>query len=1858
MDPSRRSSGLAASYLDDNNVSQSSLNTAVSETSGGDEPSRGGRSSSFMMNSGALNEQMRAGGGERFNAAAAAAAIASASALTGAYRSNMQGFGAVPGSVGGVGGNFAQQMGPSNSGPGSTSGMKRKASSPVFGRSASGPAHGGPQSLESLSGSLPSGMEDQLVYGCDSCGKQPLRDMRYHCHVCQDFDLCKECFETRNPPKHNLDHLRSMERIVIRSVPTHTKPLDEAGQLGEASKGAGLNKSQGLSVNTQAAPNQSSGRGVADDDSGGSSASGASGSPATLSADSRTPKRLKTEKDGANKVAPRRSVSQSGAIAGLAMDKMNEELRQCNIQPVTVGRLSTKAANMFMNIMNMGWSKFCDELRSRQPGIKLSRDSIYAQTLAVNAMQLASIPSAKLITEFERERPTVAVTTSMLAAIIDQLMEADEDEWFCSPVPKDEPGYYETVSRPMDLQTVSELLEEGKYPSTSPESLFMAVTKDIYQIWQNALFFNPAAHVVHDRATQLASQSVEVLTQTAFQLRLDIPQSGFTFESKSRSSNLVKSPVAKVAGTGAGAKSSARKSDANDDPNYVPRRNGVDSPRFSTLSTSSGLKRPGSARPGRVGRPPNIDPEAEIVRLQGELERAHARIDKLLALVQAGVSGMQAGSTPPVAAAHVVGKAKEAGRHLVTKMMRFAALGTRLRHHGGPRLARSSAAVVRANGLLSVDDDRWQLQQVQTRMQTQTQTQTRGYKAGKPRRKRQVKSYKQRPTRGPQEDPLNMRGRKARRDYETPLGQLSETRELFDPDNMKEIVMDAELMRQLLSPNPDFSRINEPNAWNPLPGDTTLAEEEDFARKMEEIQQKAHARRRPRLSAGPDPLDDEDGIVPINRRDILGALANKSQNLPGKIEEAFEKNAALGLVPTDRKAQVLSDIARQQIELEVRNGNIDAAVGMVEVLEEAGETSMANSGIEAIISVLAGNAKVHEAADILNELVIQRDREPTVPQVCALIDGLCRNRLHVRARGIWDALSMRFEFEEDIQLNRSLLRLAAAERNGFKARRQLGEFEAGVLDMGALRMNDMGNVHDRREVIMVRDVYHYAMQACARDADNAHHVFDIYKTMRYTHHLPCNDVTLSILINACQTLRDWELAEEIWLDCVQNDGVIPDAMAYSSLLAVYRVIASDEVSAKPKVDYWKKNKPRDYQPLEPYDQARDLIRLLKYLPSDAYFNPHYDKLLIKSSQEHEAADANAKADGLWHEAFADLHIEDRPYFLKQLQKEQLLAHGSEIPLIAQQRAMRNASIEGAQARSLPLHTSSLDGTSDGQEEDYLDADQIMSFGPGAREMGLEMPLMWREEEQQETPDLQEIMARPQTSNLPLEKRQELAQQMDLPDSLLTPVDPEKDPEAVHDLLGLQASPTTKNRMVKEFSAIGYDRDRMARSMADEGEVFGPLDSPPDEESMAMADANDDAEFDTLDDLMAALEGKALAEPIPSGRARLGVPDIPLLVATLRTHGLGKREAQFRVCNMPEEELREHLKFVRSNKHKLPQEVLAMVDREDLQDIERYGVPLDDDDDNEDGHFESDEDSDFDEDEDDVEMTDEEFDQLVREASAKLEKAKQQKWSTSGEDESPSGNPGEKARDKDPRETLQRVWAASNDSAFDEDSAELVDMSNQALLPDVPERENFKSDRAHMYARADAAFAKALNDGITPDVNLLNNYLAVHASGLRMLAAEELFDSLYTQYDVAPDKYTYLSMIKMYARRTKMDKALDLFEESLTKLGGPKKIHPDTAGYLVQYLAKNDRIDESLDMLRFMKAQNFKIHERYVRILRTRCKWLEISTEEGLIPPDPHAWKHTLTIAKAIHRSKHSKKARKRSGRIKHVGHRLTERLYR
>jgi hypothetical protein len=88
------------------------------------------------------------------------------------------------------------------------------------------------------------------------------------------------------------------------------------------------------------------------------------------------------------------------------------------------------------------------------------------------------------------------------SAALEALKHRDNKQWFqvaVDPVKHGCPTYFDVIKQPMDLGTVTEKLNTGKYLQLDE---FAA---DVRLVWDNAMKFNPPEHLVHKEAAELLS---------------------------------------------------------------------------------------------------------------------------------------------------------------------------------------------------------------------------------------------------------------------------------------------------------------------------------------------------------------------------------------------------------------------------------------------------------------------------------------------------------------------------------------------------------------------------------------------------------------------------------------------------------------------------------------------------------------------------------------------------------------------------------------------------------------------------------------------------------------------------------------------------------------------------------------------------------------------------------------------------------------------------------------------------------------------------------------------------------------------------------------------------------------------------------------------------------------------------------------------------------------------------------------------------------------------------------------------------------------------------------------------------------
>ncbi|CAF0841592.1 unnamed protein product [Rotaria sordida] len=60
---------------------------------------------------------------------------------------------------------------------------------------------------------------DKCIYNCNTCRQQC--DIRYHCTVCEDFDLCEKCYNIESNHEHKMDKYNTLNINDKSSIITY-----------------------------------------------------------------------------------------------------------------------------------------------------------------------------------------------------------------------------------------------------------------------------------------------------------------------------------------------------------------------------------------------------------------------------------------------------------------------------------------------------------------------------------------------------------------------------------------------------------------------------------------------------------------------------------------------------------------------------------------------------------------------------------------------------------------------------------------------------------------------------------------------------------------------------------------------------------------------------------------------------------------------------------------------------------------------------------------------------------------------------------------------------------------------------------------------------------------------------------------------------------------------------------------------------------------------------------------------------------------------------------------------------------------------------------------------------------------------------------------------------------------------------------------------------------------------------------------------------------------------------------------------------------------------------------------------------
>ena len=168
----------------------------------------------------------------------------------------------------------------------------------------------------------------------------------------------------------------------------------------------------------------------------------------------------------------------------------------------------------------------------------------------------------------------------------------------------------------------------------------------------------------------------------------------------------------------------------------------------------------------------------------------------------------------------------------------------------------------------------------------------------------------------------------------------------------------------------------------------------------------------------------------------------------------------------------------------------------------------------------------------------------------------------------------------------------------------------------------------------------------------------------------------------------------------------------------------------------------------------------------------------------------------------------------------------------------------------------------------------------------------------------------------------------------------------------------------------------------------------------------------------------------------------------------------------------------------------------------------------------------------------------------------------------------------------------------------------------------------------------------PNTETVNTLLKTFANSLALTRSRKIFDVFYDRFGLKRNKYTYSLMVEMYAKSQRLEKCLEIYEMGVKELG-IKKVHPDMVGFMMDAFARKNRFDEAFGLLQIMKDEEWRIEERFLRILRIRCIVHKVEPPAlGFIPENVHLWNSKSTIKRHQKYQRYTKKGRVGSQRLR------------
>jgi len=286
---------------------------------------------------------------------------------------------------------------------------------------------------------------DFMGYKCDVCERFPIKNYRWECSVCDDFDMCNPCLKTGKGPRahshgHQFVRFKVDEGSWEEADGVNAKPLPKLTH----STSVRLQMNEGIMASTTT---------------------------------------LKDELATFGIQLPNKKFHQKKSETCLRIFETGLDAYEISLAEDGLKEAATKGVPTLVKRMLMHNSLVLSSITT----------CCYYESLS------SSDDAPGAVCPFAG--PYVRAT---LLAVLQQIKYRDDDlyGWFSAPVPKSVPKYYDTIAFPSDLGTMENILRspDANSKSWTEEDSYDLVTdfsQKLQLIWSNAMTFNPDKHPIH-----------------------------------------------------------------------------------------------------------------------------------------------------------------------------------------------------------------------------------------------------------------------------------------------------------------------------------------------------------------------------------------------------------------------------------------------------------------------------------------------------------------------------------------------------------------------------------------------------------------------------------------------------------------------------------------------------------------------------------------------------------------------------------------------------------------------------------------------------------------------------------------------------------------------------------------------------------------------------------------------------------------------------------------------------------------------------------------------------------------------------------------------------------------------------------------------------------------------------------------------------------------------------------------------------------------------------------------------------------------------------------------------------------------